>query len=66
MLLAANRVEHLSLDVVGSLDKSVIACFAYLSELTHFTVKNSGDEETTPLCVLLLSAVNPFDQFVSL
>lgn len=49
LLLASPRLSTLALRMTGSLDKSVIAPFAYLRELRQLTITNCSEEEQAPL-----------------
>lgn len=49
LLSACYRLTNLSLRMAGSLDKSIIAPFPFLANLTQLSIINCGDEETAPL-----------------
>lgn len=49
LLSATTRLSKLDLRVAGSLDKSVLAPFPYLTNLKSISVVNCGEESSTPL-----------------
>ncbi|KAJ6499671.1 hypothetical protein C8R47DRAFT_295207 [Mycena vitilis] len=57
LLLASPRLFQLVLRLNGSLDKSVISSFAFLSNLRHLTIRNCADEVTLPLSERLVVSI---------
>ena len=49
LLAATRRLTKLSLKVEGSLDKSIVAPFPYLTNLRDLKISNCGDENVAPL-----------------
>ncbi|KAJ7660059.1 hypothetical protein B0H17DRAFT_1163111 [Mycena rosella] len=69
LLLASPRLAQLVLRLQGSLDKSVISCFAFLSNLRHLTINNCAEEVILPLSerlVVSIAATVPNLQYLSL
>ncbi|KAG5653738.1 hypothetical protein H0H81_010995 [Sphagnurus paluster] len=57
LLLAAPRLTKLALRTTGSLDRRIIAPFAYLTELRHLTIANCSEEERCPLSERLVVSI---------
>ncbi|KAJ7721956.1 hypothetical protein DFH07DRAFT_760218 [Mycena maculata] len=69
LLLASPRISQLVLRLQGSLDKSVISCFAFLANLRHLTIRNCAEEVALPLSerlVVSIAASVPELQYLSL
>lgn len=49
LLENCTQVEKLTLNLEGSLSKSVIPCFAKLHSLTNLCINHCGDEQRTPM-----------------
>ncbi|KAF7350500.1 hypothetical protein MVEN_01355600 [Mycena venus] len=57
LLLASPRLSQLVLRLNGSLDKSVISCFAFLANLRHLTIRNCAEEVILPLSERLVVSI---------
>lgn len=57
LLSATPRLVKLSLQMAGSLDKSVITPFPYLTALKHLHIANCAEEEKTPLSERLVVSI---------
>ncbi|KAJ6571801.1 hypothetical protein B0H19DRAFT_937734 [Mycena capillaripes] len=57
LLLASPRLSQLVLRLNGSLDKSVISCFGFLTNLRHLTLRNCAEEVILPLSERLVVAI---------
>jgi len=51
LLSGCNHIYSLSILMEGSLDASVLPCFARLPQLRAMTLSNTADEDTLPLYV---------------
>ena len=49
LLATSTQIEHLSLRLDGSLDKSLISLFQNLDQLKTLSIHHCGDEQQTPL-----------------
>ncbi|PPQ82805.1 hypothetical protein CVT24_009889 [Panaeolus cyanescens] len=49
LLSASPRLHSLTLRVIGTLDKSIVAPFPYLTSLRRLSIANCGDEHKAPL-----------------
>ncbi|KAJ7599277.1 hypothetical protein C8J56DRAFT_916300 [Mycena floridula] len=57
VLVASVCLQQLSIQMAGSLDKSIIPCFRYLHNLEHLTLKNSAQEEQYPMSERLVVSI---------
>lgn len=51
ILLACPQLRRLALRMVGSMDKSILSCFAHFQNLKDLTIANCGEEDKMPLSV---------------
>lgn len=53
LLAHCSQVEQLTLNLAASLHRSVIPVFQHLNSLTSLTINHCGDEQWSPLSVLV-------------
>ncbi|KAJ7484694.1 hypothetical protein FB451DRAFT_90132 [Mycena latifolia] len=57
LLLASPRLSQLVLKLQGSVDKSIISCFSFLTNLRHLTINNCAEEVALPLSERLVVSI---------